>query len=108
MGLLKADSYFALTSNKFFVVTGVSKTEFVPLRSFAICIVLSLLYCLKIGSIKLKQELNRILRVLVCVVVKNGHCCSLLEVTDRSRSTTSVTRLLQELEIKRVVGLAYF
>ncbi|XP_044066398.1 protein TASOR isoform X2 [Siniperca chuatsi] len=36
-------------------------------------------------------------------VVKNGHCCSLLEVTDRSRSTTSVTRLLQELEIKRVV-----
>ncbi|XP_074493745.1 protein TASOR isoform X2 [Sebastes fasciatus] len=36
-------------------------------------------------------------------VVKNGHCCSLLEVTDRSRSTTSVTRLLQELEMKRVV-----
>ncbi|XP_070759390.1 protein TASOR [Enoplosus armatus] len=36
-------------------------------------------------------------------VVKNGHCCTLLEVTDRSRSTTSVTRLLQELEIKRVV-----
>ncbi|XP_038553930.1 uncharacterized protein tasora isoform X3 [Micropterus salmoides] len=36
-------------------------------------------------------------------VVKNGHCCSLLEVTDRSRSTTNVTRLLHELEIKRVV-----
>ncbi|XP_034725833.1 protein TASOR isoform X2 [Etheostoma cragini] len=36
-------------------------------------------------------------------VVKNGRCCSLLEVTDRSRSTTSVTRLLQELEINRVV-----
>lgn len=42
--------------------------------------------------------------VCVCVVVKNGHYCSLLEVTDRSRSTTSVTRLLQELEIKRVVS----
>lgn len=40
----------------------------------------------------------------MCVVVKNGHYCSLLEVTDRSRSTTSVTRLLQELEIKRVVS----
>ncbi|XP_026162783.1 uncharacterized protein tasora isoform X2 [Mastacembelus armatus] len=36
-------------------------------------------------------------------VVKNGHCCSLLEVIDRSRSTTSVTRLLQELEINKVV-----
>nr|XP_046240860.1 uncharacterized protein tasora isoform X2 [Scatophagus argus] len=36
-------------------------------------------------------------------VVKNGHCCSLLEVTDRSRSTNSVTRLLHELESKRVV-----
>uniref|UniRef100_A0AAQ5XWM0 DUF3715 domain-containing protein n=1 Tax=Amphiprion ocellaris TaxID=80972 RepID=A0AAQ5XWM0_AMPOC len=36
-------------------------------------------------------------------VVNNGHCCSLLEVIDRNRSTTSVTRLLQELEIKRVV-----
>ncbi|XP_042365956.1 protein TASOR-like isoform X2 [Plectropomus leopardus] len=36
-------------------------------------------------------------------VVKNGYCCSLLEVIDRNRSTTSVTRLLQELEIKRVV-----
>ncbi|XP_031157236.2 protein TASOR isoform X2 [Sander lucioperca] len=36
-------------------------------------------------------------------VVKNGRCCSLLEVTDRSRSTTSVTRLLQELEMNRVV-----
>ncbi|XP_075951683.1 protein TASOR isoform X1 [Anarhichas minor] len=36
-------------------------------------------------------------------VVKSGHCCSLLEVTDRSRSATSVTRLLQELEMKRVV-----
>nr|XP_020466781.1 protein TASOR [Monopterus albus] len=36
-------------------------------------------------------------------VVKNGHCCSLLEVNDRSRSTTSITILLQELEIKRVV-----
>ncbi|XP_056243599.1 protein TASOR isoform X1 [Seriola aureovittata] len=36
-------------------------------------------------------------------VVKNGYCCSLLEVVDRSRSTTSVTKLLQELEIKRMV-----
>ncbi|KAI9526621.1 hypothetical protein NQZ68_038001 [Dissostichus eleginoides] len=36
-------------------------------------------------------------------VVNSGHCCSLLEVTDRNRSTTSVTRLLQELETKRVV-----
>lgn len=44
----------------------------------------------------------------MCVVVKNGHYCSLLEVTDRSRSTTSVTKLLQELEIKRVVSSAYF
>ncbi|XP_040014622.1 protein TASOR isoform X7 [Xiphias gladius] len=36
-------------------------------------------------------------------VVKDGYCCSLLEVVDRSRSTTSVTKLLQELETKRVV-----
>ncbi|KAK2861669.1 hypothetical protein Q5P01_001202 [Channa striata] len=36
-------------------------------------------------------------------VVTNDYCCSLLEVVDRSRSTTSVTRLLQELEIWRVV-----
>ncbi|XP_033938502.1 protein TASOR isoform X2 [Pseudochaenichthys georgianus] len=36
-------------------------------------------------------------------VVNSGHCCSLLEVTDRNRSTTSVTGLLQELETKRVV-----
>ncbi|KAM9859276.1 protein TASOR [Aulostomus maculatus] len=36
-------------------------------------------------------------------VVKNGLCSSLLEVTDKCRSTTSVKRLLQELEIKRVV-----
>ncbi|XP_029286862.1 protein TASOR isoform X3 [Cottoperca gobio] len=36
-------------------------------------------------------------------VVKNGYCCCLLEVTDRSRSITSVTRLLLELEMKRVV-----
>ncbi|XP_035517685.1 protein TASOR [Morone saxatilis] len=36
-------------------------------------------------------------------VVKNGHCCSLLEVADRSRSTTSLSKLLHELEIKRVV-----
>ncbi|XP_071351563.1 protein TASOR isoform X2 [Trachinotus anak] len=36
-------------------------------------------------------------------VVRNGYCCSLLEVVDRSRSTTSVTKLLQELEIQRVV-----
>uniref|UniRef100_A0A8C4IIZ5 TASOR pseudo-PARP domain-containing protein n=1 Tax=Dicentrarchus labrax TaxID=13489 RepID=A0A8C4IIZ5_DICLA len=36
-------------------------------------------------------------------VVKNGHCCSLLEVADRSRSTTSLSRLLHELEMKRVV-----
>ncbi|XP_041835698.1 protein TASOR isoform X2 [Melanotaenia boesemani] len=36
-------------------------------------------------------------------VVTNDHYCSLLEVIDRNRSTTSVTKLLQELEIKRVV-----
>uniref|UniRef100_A0A4W6BJL2 TASOR pseudo-PARP domain-containing protein n=1 Tax=Lates calcarifer TaxID=8187 RepID=A0A4W6BJL2_LATCA len=36
-------------------------------------------------------------------VVKSGHYCSLLEVVDKSRSTTSITKLLQELEIKRVV-----
>ncbi|XP_063767173.1 protein TASOR [Eleginops maclovinus] len=36
-------------------------------------------------------------------VVNSGYCCSLLEVTDRNRSTTSVTRLLQELENKRMV-----
>ncbi|XP_031589390.1 protein TASOR isoform X3 [Oreochromis aureus] len=36
-------------------------------------------------------------------VVKNGYYCSLLEVMDRNRSKTSVTRLLHELEIKRVV-----
>ncbi|KAM8914826.1 protein TASOR isoform 2-T2 [Spinachia spinachia] len=36
-------------------------------------------------------------------VVKSGYCCSLLEVTDRSRSASSVTSLLQELEMKRVV-----
>ncbi|XP_027135126.1 uncharacterized protein tasora isoform X2 [Larimichthys crocea] len=36
-------------------------------------------------------------------VFKDGHYCTLLEVTDRSRSTTSVTKLLQELEMKRVV-----
>lgn len=44
----------------------------------------------------------------VCVVVKSGHYCSLLEVVDKSRSTTSITKLLQELEIKRVVGCAFF
>ncbi|KAM3621562.1 uncharacterized protein V6R79_012819 [Siganus canaliculatus] len=36
-------------------------------------------------------------------VVEGGHCCSLLEVADRTRSTSSVTRLLQELEVQRVV-----
>lgn len=40
-------------------------------------------------------------------VVKNGHYCSLLEVVDRSRTGTSVTRLLQELESNRVVGSAH-
>lgn len=42
------------------------------------------------------------------VVVNSGHYCSLLEVTDKSRSTTSVTKLLQELEVNRVVSLVYF
>lgn len=42
------------------------------------------------------------------VVEKNGHYCSLLGVTDRNRSTTSVTKLLQALEIKRVVSVASF
>ncbi|XP_056130388.1 protein TASOR-like [Lampris incognitus] len=36
-------------------------------------------------------------------VVRNGRYCSLLEVIDRSRIGTSVTRLLQELETRRVV-----
>ncbi|KAM8867280.1 protein TASOR-like isoform 1-T1 [Synchiropus picturatus] len=36
-------------------------------------------------------------------VVKNGCCCSLLDVIDKGRSSTGVTRLLQELEDKRVV-----
>ncbi|XP_060897283.1 protein TASOR isoform X1 [Labrus mixtus] len=36
-------------------------------------------------------------------VVNSGHCCSLLEVTNRFRSTTSVKMLLQELEKNRVV-----
>ncbi|XP_074521562.1 protein TASOR isoform X2 [Halichoeres trimaculatus] len=36
-------------------------------------------------------------------VVKSGHCCSLLEVTDRFCSTTSITKLLHELEKNRVV-----
>ncbi|XP_060925088.1 uncharacterized protein tasora isoform X2 [Limanda limanda] len=36
-------------------------------------------------------------------VVEDGHCCSLLEVVDKSRSTTNVTKLLQELEMTRVV-----
>ncbi|KAM8755790.1 protein TASOR isoform 4-T4 [Acanthopagrus schlegelii] len=36
-------------------------------------------------------------------VMNNNHFCSLLEVTDRNRATTSVTSLLQELEINRVV-----
>ncbi|XP_028285259.1 protein TASOR isoform X2 [Parambassis ranga] len=36
-------------------------------------------------------------------VVKDGRYCSLLEVIDRNRSTTSVTQLLLELEMKRLV-----
>ncbi|XP_037346508.2 protein TASOR isoform X2 [Pungitius pungitius] len=36
-------------------------------------------------------------------VVKSGYCCSLLEMTDRSRSVSSVTSLLRELEMKKVV-----
>lgn len=39
-------------------------------------------------------------------VVNSGFYCSLLEVTDKSRSTTSVAKLLQELEVKRAVSLA--
>lgn len=46
--------------------------------------------------------------IFFLVVVKNGYYCSLLEVMDRNRSKTSVTRLLHELEIKRVVGSACF
>lgn len=38
-------------------------------------------------------------------VVNSGFYCSLLEVKDKSRSTTSVTKLLQELEVKRGVSL---
>lgn len=40
--------------------------------------------------------------------MNSGHYCSLLEVTDKSRSTTTVTKLLQELEVNRVVSLIYF
>ncbi|XP_029947947.1 protein TASOR isoform X2 [Salarias fasciatus] len=36
-------------------------------------------------------------------VEKNGYFCSLLEVIDKTRSTTSVTKLLHELEVKRLV-----
>ncbi|XP_077428923.1 protein TASOR [Vanacampus margaritifer] len=36
-------------------------------------------------------------------VVTQGHHCSLLEAVDRSRSTNSVSRLLQELEEERMV-----
>ncbi|XP_028303703.1 protein TASOR isoform X2 [Gouania willdenowi] len=36
-------------------------------------------------------------------VVKGEHFCSLLEVIDRSRSTSSVTRLMNQLETKKVV-----
>nr|XP_061786654.1 protein TASOR-like [Nerophis lumbriciformis] len=36
-------------------------------------------------------------------VVSHGHHCSLLEVVDRSRSTSSITTLLQEIEVKRLV-----
>ncbi|XP_029908234.1 protein TASOR isoform X2 [Myripristis murdjan] len=36
-------------------------------------------------------------------VVKNGQCCSLLEVIERTRSETGMTKLLQELETKRLV-----
>lgn len=41
-----------------------------------------------------------------CVVMNDNHFCSLLEVTDRNRATTSVTGLLQDLEINRVVSVA--
>lgn len=41
---------------------------------------------------------------LSCVVEKNGHCCSLLCVSDRTRSATSVTKLLEGLETKGVVS----
>lgn len=40
-------------------------------------------------------------------MVHSGFYCSLLDVTDKSRSTTSVTKLLQELEVKRVVSLVW-
>ncbi|XP_061639519.1 protein TASOR isoform X1 [Phyllopteryx taeniolatus] len=36
-------------------------------------------------------------------VATQGHHCSLLEAVDRSRSTSSISRLLEELEAKRVV-----
>ncbi|XP_061747600.1 protein TASOR [Nerophis ophidion] len=36
-------------------------------------------------------------------VVSHGHHCSLLEVVDRSRSTSSIATLLQEIEVKRLV-----
>lgn len=65
-----------------------------------------LVWYLIISDVKHLLKLLLILYVLFCVVVKNGHYCSLLEVTDRNRSATSVKKLLQELEIKRVVSSA--
>lgn len=73
-----------------------------------VSILLPPLYRLNISNLKLKLRLNEILSVFVCVVLNNGHYCSLLEVTDRSRSTTNVPKLLQELEIQRVVSLTNF
>ncbi|KAG7244385.1 hypothetical protein INR49_001684, partial [Caranx melampygus] len=67
---------------------------------------------LKIGCLLRLEQVTKLLPShLFCYnlytssqeVVKNGFCSSLLEVVDRNRSTTSVTKLLQELEIKRIV-----
>lgn len=46
--------------------------------------------------------------VVLCAVVVDGYNCSLLEVIDRNRSTINVTKLLQELETKGVVGSSNF
>lgn len=42
---------------------------------------------------------------LLYVVEKNGYYCSLLGVSDQSRSATSVAELLQGLETEEVVSL---
>lgn len=76
------------------------------------CVLVYFKFCVWRQAVKLMICINpqfwhRIYTVTVCLVVMNGYCCSLLEVIDRCRPTTSVTRLLHELEMKRVVGSVF-